>query len=257
MPAKSPLEVLRTTREKLPASLRDTILALGDEAVGPLIAILQDESLDEEGAPGDGWPPIHAVDLLADLANPIAIEPLLDALGEADWDTILHNRIAIRLHDFGPAALEPLVARLDGDIDEESRGAIVCVLAELGVQDERVFRAICDDFDTNAALGASNLLEYGDRRGLPLIAEAILRFDIQWDHHEPVDDLRDLVASYEALSDAPLPDSLGEHVAAIRARFEAGPPARSTKVGRNEPCPCGSGKKYKKCCIDKPQVPAV
>ncbi len=24
------------------------------------------------------------------------------------------------------------------------------------------------------------------------------------------------------------------------------------KIGRNEPCPCGSGKKYKKCCIDKP-----
>ena len=23
---------------------------------------------------------------------------------------------------------------------------------------------------------------------------------------------------------------------------------RVTKVGRNEPCPCGSGKKYKKCC---------
>ena len=21
-----------------------------------------------------------------------------------------------------------------------------------------------------------------------------------------------------------------------------------TKVGRNDPCPCGSGKKYKKCC---------
>jgi hypothetical protein len=24
-----------------------------------------------------------------------------------------------------------------------------------------------------------------------------------------------------------------------------------TKVGRNEPCPCGSGKKYKKCCLGK------
>lgn len=22
-----------------------------------------------------------------------------------------------------------------------------------------------------------------------------------------------------------------------------------TKVGRNDPCPCGSGKKYKKCCL--------
>ena len=23
------------------------------------------------------------------------------------------------------------------------------------------------------------------------------------------------------------------------------------KVGRNEPCPCGSGKKYKQCCLGK------
>ena len=24
---------------------------------------------------------------------------------------------------------------------------------------------------------------------------------------------------------------------------------QSGKTGRNEPCPCGSGKKYKKCCL--------
>ena len=27
------------------------------------------------------------------------------------------------------------------------------------------------------------------------------------------------------------------------------------KVGRNEPCPCGSGKKYKFCCLNKPSSP--
>ena len=27
----------------------------------------------------------------------------------------------------------------------------------------------------------------------------------------------------------------------------------SEKVGRNDPCPCGSGKKYKKCCGFKVQ----
>ncbi|MGH8239592.1 MAG: SEC-C metal-binding domain-containing protein, partial [Steroidobacteraceae bacterium] len=27
-------------------------------------------------------------------------------------------------------------------------------------------------------------------------------------------------------------------------------PVRSAKVGRNEPCPCGSGKKYKRCCAE-------
>ncbi|MCA1787381.1 MAG: SEC-C domain-containing protein [Desulfobacteraceae bacterium] len=26
-------------------------------------------------------------------------------------------------------------------------------------------------------------------------------------------------------------------------------PAQTVKVGRNDPCPCGSGKKYKKCCF--------
>jgi len=26
---------------------------------------------------------------------------------------------------------------------------------------------------------------------------------------------------------------------------------KEVKIGRNEPCPCGSGKKYKKCCLNK------
>jgi tetratricopeptide (TPR) repeat protein len=26
------------------------------------------------------------------------------------------------------------------------------------------------------------------------------------------------------------------------------------KLGRNEPCPCGSGKKYKRCCLEKNQA---
>ncbi len=25
------------------------------------------------------------------------------------------------------------------------------------------------------------------------------------------------------------------------------------RIGRNDPCPCGSGKKYKKCCFSKDQ----
>jgi uncharacterized protein YecA (UPF0149 family) len=29
---------------------------------------------------------------------------------------------------------------------------------------------------------------------------------------------------------------------------------KSRKVGRNDPCPCGSGKKYKKCCLGKDKI---
>jgi len=34
----------------------------------------------------------------------------------------------------------------------------------------------------------------------------------------------------------------------IKKEFKQSRIAVSSKVGRNEPCPCGSGKKYKKCC---------
>jgi len=40
-----------------------------------------------------------------------------------------------------------------------------------------------------------------------------------------------------------------EDVSDIERALLAREPTRSTpKVGRNEPCPCGSGKKFKKCC---------
>ena len=30
---------------------------------------------------------------------------------------------------------------------------------------------------------------------------------------------------------------------------------RPPRVGRNEPCPCGSGKKFKRCCYAGPAMP--
>jgi uncharacterized protein len=34
----------------------------------------------------------------------------------------------------------------------------------------------------------------------------------------------------------------------LAGRGAGGPTAADSRTGRNEPCPCGSGKKYKKCC---------
>lgn len=38
---------------------------------------------------------------------------------------------------------------------------------------------------------------------------------------------------------------------AYRNRLLSKPVTNKIKVGRNESCPCGSGKKYKKCCLNK------
>ncbi len=57
---------------------------------------------------------------------------------------------------------------------------------------------------------------------------------------------------------ARLPDAMNEYALIGRAirKVQQGAlpsaPANSAKVGRNDPCPCGSGKKYKKCCNYSP-----
>jgi len=43
-------------------------------------------------------------------------------------------------------------------------------------------------------------------------------------------------------------DRLTEIVGALDAAKPSIRPRLVTKVGRNAPCPCGSGRKYKKCC---------
>lgn len=43
-----------------------------------------------------------------------------------------------------------------------------------------------------------------------------------------------------------------EDISDVHRLLNASQPIRiESKIGRNESCPCGSGKKYKKCCINK------
>lgn len=60
-----------------------------------------------------------------------------------------------------------------------------------------------------------------------------------------VDDLRRGIMEQE-LPNERMRDSLLEQIDEIVAGRSL--PAKSKKIGRNDPCPCGSGKKYKKCC---------
>ena len=49
--------------------------------------------------------------------------------------------------------------------------------------------------------------------------------------------------------------TLGGETVSSNAPASAPRKADGTKVGRNDPCPCGSGKKYKKCCGFNPNNP--
>ncbi len=42
-----------------------------------------------------------------------------------------------------------------------------------------------------------------------------------------------------------------EEMDRLTIRYRESKIVRSEKVGRNDPCPCGSGKKFKQCCMNK------
>jgi hypothetical protein len=70
-----------------------------------------------------------------------------------------------------------------------------------------------------------------------------------------IDALAGLSASEQELVEFALDERLRLHdlepvfsAGAEEAQAPEPPPPPAEKVGRNDPCPCGSGKKYKKCC---------
>jgi uncharacterized protein len=69
--------------------------------------------------------------------------------------------------------------------------------------------------------------------------------DAGWSLESMADGLREVFP--EAVSEYA---RLGRRIASQVAEHGGAPgePVRSEKIGRNAPCPCGSGKKYKKCC---------
>jgi HEAT repeat protein len=62
------------------------------------------------------------------------------------------------------------------------------------------------------------------------------------EHEERQKELNELASNYRKNKEQGTLQNVGKVVTFKR---------ESPKVGRNEPCPCGSGKKYKKCCLNK------
>ena len=79
------------------------------------------------------------------------------------------------------------------------------------------------------ALGIDGLRDWED-----VIGQA-LSFYEEIENNDKIDELRNELSQLQAES----PKHLTDH---------GQTPASSKKIGRNNPCPCGSGKKYKKCC---------
>jgi SEC-C motif len=255
------------TGERLPKELRSDILHLGDAGVMALLEILEDEALAQIDSPGEGWAPIHAAALLGNLRAATAVEPMLRALARTGPLDILHDRVVSSLPRIGAPVVEPAL-RTAASAEDEVRDSVASVLARVGLRDDRILDVLLAQL-RRAPGFAGNLAEYGDPRALPSLIEALDAFELNESGNPFANHaLIEIRCAIEELggtltAEQQLKCRRGQAAAEsvrqrLRERLEApadasppvAPARRHDRPGRNDPCWCGSGKKYKRCHID-------
>ena len=264
-------------------------LGLSQNAAPELIRMALDEQLHNASSNSlKVWAPIHAWRALAQLRAIEAIDPLLTLLRRADdheggdW---VQSDLPEVLAQFGEEALKPLVNYLaDAKHGEWARVAASKALSDMG-ETHPDLRPKCvvwlaaqlenfaEQTETLNAFLIVALADLDAAEAMPSIERAFASGRVD---ESIVGDLEDIQIEFGLKSQREHPRKpnrmtefnkefaeLGEKIRALEKEnaelrsmingMESDseqPYLAPPKVGRNEPCPCGSGKKYKKCCLD-------
>ncbi|HLN64543.1 MAG TPA: SEC-C metal-binding domain-containing protein [Symbiobacteriaceae bacterium] len=225
--------------EQLPRSVVEAAAARREEVAPQLAELVADSARWENGR---GAAPSLAARLLGELKYAGAMPALLKVAERVPEFTPLGDAVMDALFDLGEAArdgLYDLAGRHANEVESLAFSRAVEVLAGLK-RDERTWHHLKHGLmEARALTGVYVALcaQYGDQRAVYHL-NALLeeRTDLS------PQDRMDCLDAIERLGGIP--------TAQARAMAEAaqGENPFAGKVGRNDPCPCGSGKKYKKCC---------
>jgi hypothetical protein len=231
--------------------------------VPELIRMATDEQL--HSGPRDSnivWAPIHAWRALAQLRAEEAVVPLVSLLRRVDDedDDWVCEDLPRALAAMGPAALTPLAEYLaDSAHGQWARVASARALGLLGRSHPEAraecvakLRAQLERFDEQTeclnAFLISPLLDLRAVEAAPVMGKAFASGRVDEAAIGDWEDAQIELGLKAQREHARKPNELTKFADELRATTAfaslLGPP----KTGRNDPCPCGSGKKFKKCC---------
>ena len=236
---------------------------------------------EDDAEPGEWWLFVHAamiLGLMTDARAGALLLHLMEAIGEVGDDNLddwLGDRWAGLFANKPATLLDALhaVAR-DRRFEWETRFATVEALLELALRRGRLEEALAwiariasDDAEQRAVkvFFASHLIDFPREAYRDLLLDLARRQKAD----ERMFSVSEVEAAYREGKDRPSwrtrahpwafydPEEIGERQRLWAAQEEEGdvgeyvePYVREApKIGRNDPCPCGSGKKYKRCCM--------
>jgi len=181
-----------------------------EDAIPALIELATDEYLQSEDSPGDGYAPIHAVELLGQLKAAEATPALIDVVADTDYSDFIYSAAILALENFGPPALEPLLDFLRYSWDIDSKIALAGAVAEAGRDDERAYRALLDlwaeaTWEEGKALLAQALAQVGGEQVIPMFQAVLEDPDLDWMDYNQVGGALEVLGVEVPWEDAPSP----------------------------------------------------
>lgn len=159
--------------------------------------------------------------------------------------------------------LDQILTEFDLCDDADDRILVAQRMLRMRSRDHRILQALLRLVDESPQAGAACVVEYGDAQAVEDLSRALDGLTARPVADCPLCAWGDLVAVAHAIRDlggkvtaeqqARIDGFLGSDAwdrSRRAARAEPAvraPAARAARPGRNDPCPCGSGRKYKRC----------
>jgi len=239
-------------------------LGFDNSHIPELIAVLTDEAL-HAGYEAVSSAPVHAWRILAELEASQALPALVSLLrriddDDADW---IGNELPSVFRKIGLASVDVLAPfAADERNGIYARGSACLSMGEVATghpeQRERcleILTGILKSFENNhqflnAAI-VSVLIDLNAVASIDVVRDAYAADCVDIDIAGDLEDVEIELGLRSKRSTAPkgarlfrrLPDFSDIQEATLRRPVVS-------KIGRNDSCPCGSGKKFKKCCLD-------
>lgn len=217
------------------------------------------EDLDLEEADSDTpyvWAPLHAWRTLGGLKAKEAIRPIINKLDEIYDDDWASEELPRVLGLIGEDCIEPLSKYIyDKSKSENARINAMFALQQVGenypdkkdgiikIFSEYLDNASAKNTDLNG-FAVLYLIELNAESAIESIRSAFERNIVEISIPGDLEDV-EIALGLRLFRSTPKPKYNRQLTAPTQPDASSG----KVKIGRNDPCPCGSGKKYKKCCL--------
>ena len=205
-------ELIEQGEERFTSEQLELCRAHRKEAIPALVDLANDEYLQMEDVPGEGYAPIHAVELLGELKAVQAVPTLIDIVADSDSEEIIFGTAIHALEEIGPPALEEALTFMRYSWDVEAKTSLAEVIGEIGQRDERAYQTLVAVWEEAAWEEGKCLLAYplaltGGEQAIPLLEAALEDPDLDHplDYNEIADALEVLgVEAPRVLPDLPM-----------------------------------------------------